>query len=213
MLLASSGFLSGVLDEDQDAIVSEAVREGVVINSVDAKGLYAEAPGPPINESVEVVELPTTATVFQIQSLSDRLDSLDSAMARFAESSGGLLFRNNNDLDLGFRQLGLLPPYTYLLAFSPMEDEKYHQIKVELKNARHELVQVRPGYFAPEKISREQPSTADKIDAEMRSSGEEADFPACSSETLKAVGSGGWQLTIQTLLPGIEFAFGWQRNL
>lgn len=48
LLLASAGFLSGTLEEQQDAIINLAVRGRVVINALDAKGLYAEAPGPPI---------------------------------------------------------------------------------------------------------------------------------------------------------------------
>lgn len=119
LLLASSGFLSGTLDHDQDAIINAALKAGVVINTLDAKGLYAEAPGGPLSESNELGDIPISSTVFQIQSLGDRLDDLDSAMARFAESTGGLLFRNNNDLDLGFRQLGVLPAITYLLGFPP----------------------------------------------------------------------------------------------
>src|ERR1039458_6665202 len=131
LLFASSGFLSVTLDEQQDSIVNEALHASVVINSLDAKGLYAETPGIPINESVEVVELPVSSIVFQVRSLGDRLDSLDSAMASFAESTGGLLFRDNNDLDLGFYRLGVLPTTTYLLGFTPAEDGKYHKIKVE----------------------------------------------------------------------------------
>ncbi len=167
LLLASSGFLSGTLEEQQDAIVNEAVRAGVVINSLDAKGLYADAPGGPINETNELGHIPTSSTVFQIESLADRLDDLDSAMARFAESTGGLLFRNNNDLDLGFHQLGVLPACTYLLGFAPSEDGKYHKIKVELKNKTHGFVQVRPGYFAPTNAPNTQPSLAGKMDALM----------------------------------------------
>jgi VWFA-related protein len=64
LLLASSGFLSGMLEEQQDAIINEAVRGGVVINSLDAKGLYAEAPGGPINETNDLVNIPTSSTVF-----------------------------------------------------------------------------------------------------------------------------------------------------
>src|ERR1019366_5230757 len=168
LLFASSGFLSVTLDEQQDSIVNEALHAGVVINSLDAKGLYAETPGIPINESVEVVELPVSSILFQVRSLGDRLDSLDSAMARFAESTGGLLFRNNNDLDLGFRQLGVLPSYIYLLEFTPAEDGKYHKIKVELKKAGGDFVQVRPGYFAPIAGSSTQLSTAEKMDAVIR---------------------------------------------
>ncbi len=198
LFLASSGFLSGSLDQEQDSIVSEAVRAGIVVNSLDAKGLYAEAPGGPINESNELTEIPLSSTVFQIQSLSDRLDSVDSAMARFAQSTGGLLFRDNNDLDLGFRQLGILPSFTYLLGFVPAEDGKYHRVKVELRNSSHRLIQVRPGYFAPQKALSEVRSTADSdiIDAEMRGSAEKAGLAATISEKLGKAASGSPELTV-----------------
>jgi VWFA-related protein len=198
LLLASSGFISGAVDEQQDAIVNEALRAGVVINSLDAKGLYAEAPGGPINESVEVSAITTGSSVYQMRSLGDRLDSLDSPLARFAESTGGLLFRNNNDLDLGFHQLGLLPAYTYLLGFTPIEDGKYHKIRVELKNASHDFVQARPGYFAPTPgASPHQPTPAEKMDALMRSSDEKTDLSATISEKLGTAASGERQLTVQ----------------
>jgi VWFA-related protein len=199
LLLSSSGFLSGTLDQQLDAIISEAVSAGVVINSLDAKGLYAEAPGTPLNESVDVVELPMGTTILQIQSLGDRLDSEDSAMARFAESTGGLLFRNNNDLELGFYQLGVMPSVTYLLGFPPDEDGVYHKIKVELKNAGRRIVLVRPGYFAPAKGSTDQPiPAADTIDSEMRGSAEKTDLPAVTTEKFGTAASGSPQLTLQT---------------
>jgi VWFA-related protein len=44
LVLASSGFLSDTLEPEQDRIVDHAVRAGVVIDSLDAKGLYAESP-------------------------------------------------------------------------------------------------------------------------------------------------------------------------
>jgi VWFA-related protein len=212
LLLASAGFLSGTLDEQQDAIITLAVRAGVVINALDAKGLYAEAPGPPINESLETSELPLGSTIFQIQSLGERLDELDSAAARFTESTGGLLFRNNNDLDLGFRQLGLLPSCTYLLGFPPAEDGKYHKIKVELRNASHDFVQVRPGYFAPGKGSSMQPSPTEKLDALMSGTGEKTDLPATISEKVGTSSSGGPQLTIQAHVDIQKLSFEQQKD-
>jgi VWFA-related protein len=208
LLLASSGFLSGTLEEQQDAIVNEAVRAGVVINSLDAKGLYADAPGGPINETNELSHIPTSSTVFQIESLADRLDDLDSAMARFAESTGGLLFRNNNDLDLGFHQLGVLPACTYLLGFTPSGDGKYHKIKVELKNKTHGFVQVRPGYFAPTNAPNIQPSLAGKMDALMNGT----DDTAVISEKLGKTNSGGPQLTIQAHIDIQKLAFDQQKD-
>jgi VWFA-related protein len=213
LLLASAGFLSGTLDQEQDSIINEAVRANVVINSLDAKGLYAEAPGPPLNETVESVAL--SPIVFQMRTLGDRLDELDSSMARFAESTGGLLFRNNNDLDLGFHQLGLLPDCTYLLGFDPAEDGKYHKIKVELKNVSHDFLQVRPGYFAPGKSPAEQPGAANKaddIDAEMRGSAEKSDLPATITEKFGTSSSGSSQLTIQTHIDIQKISFDPQQD-
>ncbi len=212
LLLASSGFLSGMLDVEQDSIINEALHAGVVMNSLDAKGLYAEAPGTPLNESVESIELPVSTMVFQMRSLGDRLDDLDSAMARFAESTGGLLFRNNNDLDLGFRQLGLLPACTYLLGFTPAEDGKYHKLKVELKNKSHDFVQVRPGYFAPTKTTIDQPGPIEKMDSLMSGTDEKTELPATISEKLGTTNAGGPQLTIQAHVDIQKLSFDQQKD-
>ncbi len=213
LLLVSSGFLSGMLDEEQDSIINEAVRASVVINSLDAKGLYAEAPGTPLNESVESVELPVSTMIFQMRTLGDRLEEVDSPLARFAESTGGLLFRNNNDLDLGFHQLGILPACTYLLGFTPAEDGKYHKIKVQLKNASHDFVQARPGYFAPTMTASGQPSAEEKLDTLMRGSSEKTDLSSTITEKLgTAANSGSPQLTIQAHIDIQKLPFEQQKD-
>jgi VWFA-related protein len=212
LLLASSGFLSNTLDQEQDSIINKALRAGVVINSLDAKGLYAEAPGRPLNESVESVGLGVSTMVFEMRTLGDRLEEVDSALARFAESTGGLLFRNNNDLNLGFRQLGLLPSCTYLIGFAPSEDGKYHKIKVELKNVRHDLVQVRPGYFAPTSGTSHQPSALEKMEVLMRGSGERTDLPTTISEKLGTATPGERELTIQVHIDIQKIIFEQQKD-
>jgi hypothetical protein len=58
---------------------------------------------------------------------------------------GGLFFHNNNDLDLGFRELGVVPEVAYLLGLSPEEapNGKNHSLKVRLKpsiRSWHDLV-------------------------------------------------------------------------
>jgi hypothetical protein len=89
-------------------------------------------------------------------------------MAILAASTGGLFFHNNNDLDLGFRELGFLPEYFYSLAFVPpgTPDGKYHPLKVRLKQNRGYEVQARPGYFAAVNAADAQPAER-KIDLEM----------------------------------------------
>lgn len=212
VLFASSGFLSGDFAPEQDEITNEALRAGVVINSLDSKGLYAETPGRPLSEPS--VTLPDLTMVSEARSLGDKLESEDSAMAGFAESTGGLLFRNNNDLDYGFRELGLAPAYAYELGFRPDEDGKYHKIKVELKNASHDFIQARPGYFAPTKESSETsvPTLEEKIDAEVRGSDEKSDFPATVTDSLATAKSGGRELNVQTRVDVQKLPFELQQD-
>ena len=194
----------------RDVVFVDGVR--TPFGKAGPKGLYAETPGPPINESMEMSELPTSSAILQVESLGDRLDSVDSAMARFAESTGGQLFRNNNDLDLGFRQLGLVPACAYLMGFPPAEDGEYHKIKVELRRKTRDFLLARPGYFAAKKSSAPQPAAADTIDTEALGAGEKADLQVTSSETPGKAASGGGELTIRTHLALQNVPFGTQKD-
>lgn len=199
LLFASSGFLSGDLGPEEHEIMDQALRADVTIDSIDSKGLYAEELGGPQGEPSHYPGA-DLAMIHDMESLGDQLESEDYAMADFAEGTGGLLFRNNNDLDFGFRELGLAPAYAYELGFSPDEDGKYHKIKVKLKNGSHDFIQARPGYFAPTKEEMEPkgPSAEEKIDAEVRGSDERSDFPLSVSERPVTASSGGRELSVQT---------------
>jgi hypothetical protein len=105
-----------------------------------------------------------------------------------------------------------LPTTTYLLGFTPAEDGKYHKIKVELKNAGRDFVQVRPGYFAPTAGSSGQLSPTEKMDAAMRASDEQSELPATVSEKLEVSKSGGKQLTIQAHIDIQKLPFQQQKD-
>jgi VWFA-related protein len=215
LLLVSSGFLSGDLVDREDEITNEALRAGVVINSLDSKGLYAEPPGRPLTESGQAQALPDLTMMYEARSLGDTLQSEDAVMARFAESTGGLLFRNNNDLDFGFRELGLVPAYAYELGFQPDEDGKYHKIKVEVQNAKHDFIQARPGYFAPTREAQEAASTPtpeEQVDAEVRGSQQRSDFPLSVSERFGTAKNGGHELSVQSRVDIQKFPFAQQKD-
>jgi len=156
LVLVSSGFPAGTMERQQERVVDRALRAGVVIDSLDAKGLYSEAPVRPFGEPPTMTKMPVSTFVFETSSVGSRLEELAAPMARFAGSTGGLFFRNNNDLDLAFRQIGVEPEVTYHLGFSPEDlaaDGKYHQLKVRMVTPNTGMVQARPGYFAPERAS------------------------------------------------------------
>lgn len=156
LVLVSSGFLAGTMERHQDQVVDHALRGGVVVNALDAKGLYSEAPVRPFGETqvLKATKMPVSTFLFESSSLGGKLDELAAPMATFASSTGGLFFHNNNDLDLAFRQIGVEPEVTYHLGFSPDDvasDGKYHRLKVRLTALKTDAVQARPGYFAPER--------------------------------------------------------------
>lgn len=198
LLFSSSGFISGDLQGAEDEIIDEALKAGVVISSIDSKGLYSEPPGGSLGQESQSGR-PDLTMLHDAQTLGDRLDSEDSAMADLAESTGGLLFQNNNDLNFGFRQLGLEPSVAYELGFQPREDGKFHEIKVQVKNTSHYMVQARSGYFAPMKGTKiaKAPTLQQQLDAEVSSSEDRSDFPvAVTRKTVSVKGALG--LSVQT---------------
>jgi VWFA-related protein len=144
LLLASGGFLSGSLEGEQEEIITRALRGEVILNSLDAKGLF----------TADAVDMPPggySQSISRAQILGAQAkDQANDALVYLADSTGGLFFHNNNDLDRGFRELATLPEVTYLLAFSPdaVPDGKFHKLSVRLTSADGRSVQARPGYFA-----------------------------------------------------------------
>lgn len=211
LLFASSGFLSGDLGQEEHKLIDEALRANVAIDSLDSKGLYAEQPGGPQGEPSSVSSGPGSelTMMHEMQELGEKLDSEDYAMADFALGTGGLLFRNSNDIDYGFRELGLAPAYAYVLGFPPDEDGKYHKIKVELKNPSHNFIQARPGYFAPTKETKDANRATPKngIDAQMSGANERSDFPLSVSAKPTSNAKGDREISVETHVEIVALPF------
>ncbi len=126
VILVSPGFPIAEMEEAETQIVDEALRAQVIISVLDPSGLGT-------SDSVEFRSTSTPADV----------------LADLSSGSGGLFFRNNNDLYQGFQQT-TPPDSLYVLGFSPPKpDGKFHKLKVTLEGARKLSVQARRGYFAP----------------------------------------------------------------
>src|SRR6185437_3808513 len=154
LVLASDGFLSEgpALEQQQEHIVSAALHAGIVIDALDAKGVYTTGPGRPLAEQDDMGTLPLAVYVFNETRKLPEQQELRQAMANFTQSTGGLFFKDNNDLTLGFERLGMMPEVTYHLAFSAgdvPQDGKFHKLAVALTPRSPDAVQARAGYFAP----------------------------------------------------------------
>jgi VWFA-related protein len=186
LLLASSGFFGQTLESQQNTIIEQAVHAGVVINALDAKGLYSEPPPgtrPGDPRAFRGVGS-TTTLVGETMNQGERLMVVNSAMADLAQATGGVFFHNNNDLNAGFRKLGLPPEVTYRISFSPegvIADGSYHKLKVKLIHSGSYTVEARPGYFAPEKTVAATETPQSKIDREVMASDTLTGVPASLS--------------------------------
>ena len=133
------------MERELDEVTRHAVHAGIVIDSIDAKGLYTES------ASAEKTSPAHPRSINNMQSIANASkEAPNDALASLAYNTGGLFFHNRNDLDAGFQELGIRPDISYLLAFIPDEtpNGKYRHLKVRLKGPSHNTVQARLGYMA-----------------------------------------------------------------
>jgi VWFA-related protein len=146
VVLVSPGFFvnsNGDLPWRATEVMERAVNFKVVINTLDARGLYTRMPNG--NESQQSKN-PLLQYDFAEQ------DVKQDVLADIAGATGGTFFHNNNDFAEGFRQLAAPPHVSYLLGFAPQNvkpDGSFHNLKVKLTPPAEGSVRARKGYFAP----------------------------------------------------------------
>jgi VWFA-related protein len=153
IVLVSPGFVAITQDEEDEVtgIINRAVESGIVINALDARGLYALG--------FSGLGGQTDTDKLQIDTADGQARS--DVMAELASSTGGVFFQHNNNLDEGFRRTGGVPEFLYVLGFSPQKlDGKFHKLKVTLNAAEKIQVQARRGYYAVKPAGGKSVSTA-----------------------------------------------------
>lgn len=206
-LLASSGFISDPLGQAKDEIEAEALRAHILINCLDAKGLYAELLGPPLGDPH--AEDSPDQLIRQVETLGARLQTGNAVMAEFSQATGGRFIENNNDLIGGVRSLAGSPRVRYFISFaapSEFNDGKFHKLKIRLIPA-HYSIQARPGYFAPTKEQLERIPPQTKLDHAVESSADIRDIPATASHQLlkSSTASPNLSVTVHVDLRPLEF--------
>ncbi|MGC2793789.1 MAG: VWA domain-containing protein, partial [Candidatus Sulfotelmatobacter sp.] len=149
VVLVSPGFITPQLEYDYTQIIDRAVRAQVVINTLDARGLYV-----PSTFGDPTLTRPPSGGKTLIETAA--ASAQDDLLAVLADGTGGVFFHNNNDLDEGFRRVADTPQYSYVLAFVPQNlklDGSFHSLKVTLKNPQKLTLQARRGYYAPKNFT------------------------------------------------------------
>lgn len=177
LVFVSPGFIQTTIQSEASDLVDRATRANIVINTIDARGLYApDAMGDISNPSQDSFRTAGLKSSYRLAAQSAQ----DDVMAQLADGTGGTFFHNRNDVDEVMREAGAAPALSYLLSFSPQNlkiDGRYHTLKVSLTNKEKLRIQARHGYFAPRSIADPAEATKEEIREALFSQEEIRDLP------------------------------------
>ncbi len=188
IILVSPGFITPELQTEYEEVIDRALHSQVIINALDARGLYTFIPYGDASEQPMVnpgdSNAPGVSTDPPMGSKSLILIAAATAqgdfMAGLTEGTGGVFFHNNNDFDEGFRRVAETPEYYYVIGFAPQNlklDGSFHSLKVTLKNPPKASVQARRGYFAPKNSANPEEQAKQEIEDALFSQDEMHDLP------------------------------------
>ena len=175
VVLISPGFITPQLEYENTEIIDRAVRAQVIVNTLDARGLYVIVPGGDISNPPQHLPPPAKGLI-EIAAASAQ----DDLLAVLADGTGGVFFHNNNDFDEGFRRVADPPEYSYVLAFVPQNlklDGSFHAIKVTVKSSPKLNVLSRRGYYAPKNLANPEEQAKQEIEDAMFSQEELHNLP------------------------------------
>ena len=138
-------------------LLQEAIQSHVVINALDARGLYTNQPD----------TLGAPGKLWQEYQRQD-LDASKDVMRDLTQATGGAFVDNSDDLRAGFDRLTAAPDFSYVLGFSPRDlklDGSFHALKVRLVAPSGATIEARPGYYALQPETAEEAARSEINDA------------------------------------------------
>jgi len=177
LVFISPGFLLTTLFAERSDMIDRANRAGIVIDSLDARGLYtpdlAGDISSPTGDSYKTLGYKSTYRASAQSAQSAILED-------FAYGTGGTYFHNRNDLDVALRQAVGAPATSYLLGFSPQNlklNGSLHTLRVSLVGKTKYSIQARRGYYAPRTLKTPEETAKEEIQEAVFSQDEIRDLP------------------------------------
>jgi VWFA-related protein len=149
LVFISPGFILSTLLLERVDIIDRSNRAGIVIDTLDARGLYTpDLNGDISSPSVDTYRTAGYKTSYRVQAQFAQEEILND----LASGTGGTFYHNRNDIDVALRQAVAAPAASYLLGFSPQNlklNGSFHALKVALTGKQKFDIQARRGYYAP----------------------------------------------------------------
>jgi hypothetical protein len=153
VLLVSPGlFVPPELQNENDDLMALAIRSKVLINVVDARGVWT-------NSAFDACRRNTTEATIRDELTLKNMEgqaNTDELIA-LGEGTGGTT-NFNNDFFGGIVKEVSAPEYMYILAFAPQNlkvDGSFHSLKVTVAAGEKLSLQARRGYWAPKRQNDE----------------------------------------------------------
>jgi VWFA-related protein len=208
IVMMSPGFFVTPVMHNTSDIIDHATKANIVINSIDARGLYVSSVYDASNAA------PSNPLRTQFITMEEFVQN--DVLAEFADGTGGTFFHNRNDIDQGLLQAAAEPEVSYLLGFSPQNlklDGRYHHLKVTFTTKQKWTLQARHGYFAPHEMADPEAAAKEEIQQAIFSQEEMHDVPIdCQTQFFK--NEKGVRLTVEARVEtkGLRFRKAADRN-
>jgi VWFA-related protein len=177
LVFISPGFIIATFLSEASEVIDRSNRAGVVIDTLDARGLYT----PDVEGDIASPQVDSRRTRGYKLSYRVAAQSVQSRILEdFAYGTGGTYFHNRNDLDVALRQAVAAPATSYLLGFSPQNlklNGSFHGLRVELAGKHKYTIQARRGYYAPRTLKTPEETAKQEIQEAVFSQDEIRDLP------------------------------------
>lgn len=211
LVLLSEGFVPGKSTRWRlDRTIDKALRSRVPLNIVDFRGLNTVG----FDDGSDLP--PVTPGFTPGRNVGRDLSALflnqvhqERSLEKLAENTGGIFFRNNNDLLAGLRQIRNAQSFYYVISYASPDQTasgEYHNIRVEVDRPGLEL-RYRRGYFAPrEQLSLEDLKNED-FQLALEAPGDFDQIPLRLAYESSRLGSNRYRLSVLTSvnIGGIRF--------
>jgi VWFA-related protein len=195
VLLVSPGFFVPYdLQNESDELMSQAIHAKVLINIVDARGVWT-------NPVFSACKNGANAAVIRDESALRDLEAhanTDELIAISEDTGGASNF--NNDFYGGVQKAAAAPEYMYILGFSPQGlklDGSFHALKVTVGSSEKLSLQARRGYWEPKHPEDEAAVSKQQIEDAVFSRDEVNGLPVDMHTRLTKVGEQA-KLTVLT---------------
>ena len=198
MVLLSAGFLHRALRYDLERLVDMALKTGIIFNTIRSTGLETSSMYDASTDFTNSSNLRLEKALLVTEDRRQKGMSLE----YLAKATGGIYFKDNNDLGAGLRQVVDQQFSYYVLSYATppkKPDGRYYRLRVRVSRPGVRVTH-RRGFYAPkERLSPEEQKKKEMLEA-MRAPTDLREIPLQMSYHGSRLGPDTYRLEIVTRL-------------